>query len=664
MERSHQTLDDAGIARALHKHFGFSSFRANQEEIVRAILSGRDVFAAMPTGGGKSLCYQLPALLAEGLTVVVSPLISLMKDQVDGARENGIAASFLNSSLSAEEATKTRRELSEGRIKLLYVSPERLSIPDFRQWLKSLGLSLIAVDEAHCISEWGHEFRPDYRALGLLRNELPDVPIAAFTATATRQVQDDVVRLLGLKDPFIVRASFDRPEIFYRVVPKKGSADEQLFNFIRRHEGEPGIVYRGTRKAVEKTASFLSLHGISATAYHAGIDDDDRKRRQEAFVKDEVLVVVATIAFGMGIDKSNVRWVLHGDLPRSIEGYYQETGRAARDGEKADATLFFGPGDIASIRWHIDKIESPVERRRAEASLRDILRYVESSGCRRRQLLAHFGEEHPGGCARCDVCTGELELEDLTDAARKALSAAVRTGERFGAHHLADIVVGNATDKVLERGHHRLPTFGIGKEHDKSWWLSLIRELEAGDYLLRGEGETAGFRLSTRGRLLLNGKESFLALQPAEQAGRAKARAERAQERPSEELPARERERPSSSRATEEQATRPRAVIRKPASEQAGITEPDDGASAFHRPDEEELFRCLKRVRLRIARAREVPPYVVFSDKTLRVFVKNRPTDSTALLRCHGVGEYKLEEYGDAFLKAIREFCSTGECTE
>jgi ATP-dependent DNA helicase RecQ len=637
MERQRRTLDDAEIAKALHRHFGFSSFRANQEQIVRAILSGRDVFAAMPTGGGKSLCYQLPALLEKGLTVVVSPLISLMKDQVDGARESGIAASFLNSSLSAEEAAKTRRELSLGSIKLLYVSPERLSIPDFRQWLKSLGLSLIAVDEAHCISEWGHEFRPDYRALGLLRDELPDIPIAAFTATATRQVQDDVVRLLGLKDPYIVRASFDRPEIFYRVVPKVGSADEQLLDFIRKHKGQPGIVYRSTRKAVEKTASFLGDHGISAAAYHAGMDDEDRKRRQEDFVKDELLVIVATIAFGMGIDKSNVRWVLHGDLPRSIEGYYQETGRAARDGERADTALFFGPGDIASIRWHIGKIESPVERTRAEASLRDIIRYVESSGCRRRQLLAHFGEEHPGGCARCDVCTGELELEDLTEAARKALSAAVRTGERFGAHHLADIVVGNATDKVMERGHHELPTFGVGKEHDKNWWLSLIRELAAGDYLLRGEGETAGFRLSTRGRLLLNGKESFLASRPVERAGQRPAR---------------------------ERAAGTRAAARLPAREQAGTTAPDDGAAAFHRPDEDALLQCLKRVRLRIARAREVPPYVVFSDKTLRVFVKNRPTDSAALLRCHGVGEYKLEEYGDAFLKAIREFCASGECRE
>jgi ATP-dependent DNA helicase RecQ len=589
----------------------------------------------MPTGGGKSLCYQLPALLDEGLSVVVSPLISLMKDQVDGARENGIAASCLNSSLPAEEAAKTRREISLGRMKLLYVSPERLSIPDFRQWLASFDLSLIAVDEAHCISEWGHEFRPDYRALGLLRDELPDVPIAAFTATATRQVQDDVVRLLGLRDPLIVRASFDRPEIFYRVVPKEGNADGQILDFIRHHSGQPGIVYRSTRKAVEKTASFLCDHGISAAAYHAGIDDEDRKRRQEAFVKDELLVIVATIAFGMGIDKSNVRWVLHGDLPRSIEGYYQETGRAARDGERADTALFFGPGDIASIRWHIGNIESPVERARAEASLRDILRYAESSACRRRQLLAHFGEEHPGGCGRCDVCTGELTLEDLTEAARKVLSAAVRTGERFGAHHLADIVVGNATDKVMERGHHMLPTFGIGKEHDTSWWLSLIRELAAGDYLLRGEGETAGFHLSIRGRLLLNGKESFLASRPVARAGHAK-------------------ERPTRERTVRERAT----------AGHAGITAPVDRTISSQRPDDDALFQRLKLVRLRIARAREVPPYVVFSDKTLRVLVKDRPTDPGALLRCHGVGEYKLEEYGEAFLKAIREFSATGDFTE
>jgi len=602
-------MPDQELARALKRHFGFSSFRPNQAEIVRAILADRDVFAALPTGGGKSLCYQLPGLMRPGLTVVVSPLIALMKDQVDAAREDGIAAAFLNSTLSVDEGKATWRALYAGQVKLLYVSPERLSLPDFRVSLGKLGLSLAAVDEAHCISEWGHEFRPDYRSLNLLRSEFPDVPIAAFTATATRQVQDDVVRLLGLREPLIVRASFDRPEIFYKVASKEGNGDSQVLHFIRRHAGQPGIVYRGTRKAVERTASYLAARGVSAVAYHAGVEDEDRRSRQEAFVKDEVTVVVATIAFGMGIDKSNVRWVVHGDLPRSLEGYYQETGRAARDGEDADTVLLWGPADIATIRWHIDNTEEPLERERAEARLREIFGYVSSSVCRRTRLLAHFGERHPGACGRCDVCTGQVVQEDTTLAAQKALSAAARTGERFGAHHLADILVGSATDKVLERGHQSLPTFGVGSEHERSWWLSLIQELAAAGHLVRGEGRMAGFRLSESGRLLLRGKGSFLSsLAPADEA---------------------------------------------PAQAEAAPTLDEPAAD---KGDQDALFRRLKETRKRVASSRDLPPYMIFSDKTLRVLARNRPTDAAAFLSCHGVGARKLEEYGAAFMEAIREF--------
>jgi ATP-dependent DNA helicase RecQ len=398
----------AELAGQLKRYFGFDRFRPNQEEIIREVLAGRDVFAALPTGGGKSLCYQLPALLRDGLTVVVSPLISLMKDQVDAAQENGIPAAFLNSSLSVEESRDTWKALATGRVKLLYVSPERLSLPEFRKALGQFGLSLVAVDEAHCISEWGHEFRPDYRSLGLLRAEFPGVPIAAFTATATRKVQDDVVQLLGLHHPLIVRASFDRREIFYRVMRKERDGDSQILWFVSAHPDQAGIVYRSTRKAVENTAAILRARGISAVSYHAGLEDEERRARQESFVKDEVTVVVATIAFGMGIDKSNVRWVMHGDLPRSLESYYQETGRAARDGEDADTLLLYGPKDIATIRWHIGKVESQEERDRAEGRLREILRYVESSSCRRIPLLAHFNEHHSGDCGRCDVCAGEV----------------------------------------------------------------------------------------------------------------------------------------------------------------------------------------------------------------------------------------------------------------
>jgi ATP-dependent DNA helicase RecQ len=612
------------LQAALKRLFGFDSFRPNQQRIVEAVAGGRDVFAAMPTGGGKSLCYQLPALLREGFAVVVSPLISLMKDQVDGARENGLPAAFLNSTLGADEARATWRELAAGRVKLLYVSPERLAVAEFRAALARLGLSFIAVDEAHCISEWGHEFRPDYRTLGLLRPQFPGVPIAAFTATATAQVQEDVVRLLGLKEPLLVRASFDRPEIFYRVA-RKLEVEEQIRQFVAAHPGEAGIVYRGTRKAAESTAQHLAGSGCSAVAYHAGLEDPLRRSRQEAFVRDEVAVVVATIAFGMGIDKSNVRWVVHGDLPRSLEGYYQETGRAARDGEPADTALFYGPADIATLRWHIQRVENPLERERAEERLRRVLAFVESGVCRRRQLLAHFGEAFEGNCGRCDVCTGEVTLEDATEEARKLLSAAVRTGERFGAHHLADIVTGTTTDKVLERGHQRLPTFGAGADHPRPFWLSLVQDLAAAGYLARGEERTAGFRLTPRGRLLLAGKESFQA------------------------------------------ARRPE---RAPAGKRKATVTPPEGAAgelglATAGPaDAEGLFQCLKRLRKRLAAARDLPPYVVFSDKTLRAIAAAQPATPAAFLACPGVGERKLEAYGEEFLRAVRGYLAGGGCSE
>ncbi len=611
--------DAAGLRSELKRHFGFTSFRPHQEEILQAVLSGRDVFVSLPTGGGKSLCYQLPAILQEGFTLVVSPLIALMKDQVDGAREDGIPASYLNSTLDAEEARATWRDLAAGRIRLLYASPERLAVPGFRESLGRFGLSLIAVDEAHCISEWGHEFRPDYGTLGLLRAELPQVPIAAFTATATEQVQSDIVRLLSLRSPFIVRASFDRPEIFYRVRGREGDGDAQILDFIRKHLGQPGIVYRGTRKAVERTAAYLAERGIDAVAYHAGLDDEVRRTRQEAFVRDEAAVVVATIAFGMGIDKSNVRWVVHGDLPRSLEGYYQETGRAARDGDDADTLLLYGPSDMASVRWHINNMESPEEKERASVRLHDILRFAESAICRRTQLLAHFGESHPGHCGKCDVCAGEVALEDLTEAARKVLSAAVRTGERFGAHHLVDILTGTATDKVLERGHDNLPTFGIGRDHDRDWWLAVVRELAAAGCLVRGEGRTAGFSLSGKGRMVLAGRETFLGARTVESPGRSGA---------------------------------------TPRSDAAAEPEPlDEGAQS-------ELFQCLRQVRKGIAQAKKLPPYVVFSDKTLRAMARARPQDLTALLRCPGVGDAKLAAYGTVFVEAIRKFSETKECAQ
>ena len=610
-------MDHAGLA--LKSIFGFTSWRPHQREIVEALVAGRDAFAALPTGGGKSLCYQLPSLLLPGLTIVVSPLIALMQDQVEGARQNGLAAAFLNSSLEPAEAHRIWHDVSRGRVRLLYVSPERISVVEFRDRLREQAVSLFAVDEAHCISEWGHEFRPDYRALSILRSEFPETPVAAFTATATRHVQDDVVRILGLHNPLVIRGDFDRREIFYRVRRKERVA-EQIVDFVRRHADEPGIVYRATRKAVDQTASGLCAHGIAAVPYHAGLPDEDRLVNQTRFVRDEAQVVVATIAFGMGIDKSNVRWVLHGDLPRSLEAYYQETGRAGRDGEAAEACLLYGPADIVTIRYHIDRMEVPEERDRAERSLRGMLRYADSGVCRRVQLLAHFDQKHPGECGGCDVCADGLRKIDQTTPARMAMSAMVRTGQRFGAHHIADVVVGTNSDRVVELSHNRLPTFGVGSDHEKSWWLSLIGDLEAAGLVERKDGPKSGLSLTAHGRRVLSGAEQFLVLE----------------------------------RAAPERVGRGGRTAASPA---------DD---LFGRPPSEEqeaLFACLRALRTRLARTQGVPPYVIFTDRSLRELARAAPTDAAGFLRVHGVGARKADRYGEAFLRAIREFRSTGECT-
>ena len=621
------------LRRILKRQFGFNDFRAHQKRIVEAFVAGRDVFAALPTGGGKSLCYQLPAIAGGGLTLVVSPLIALMKDQVDAARANGLAAACLNSTLGEEEARETYRDLAAGRVSLLYVSPERLALGSFRDALAAFGVTRIAIDEAHCISEWGHEFRPDYRALGSLRALFPSVPIAAFTATATRSVQDDVIAQLSLQKPLVVRASFDRSEIFYRV-ERKRSVGNQIVGFVERHRGEPGIVYRSTRRATEETAALLRQRGIDAAAYHAGLSQEERRERQEQFVHDKVPVIVATIAFGMGIDKSNVRWIVHGDLPKSLESYYQETGRAARDGEPAETALFYGANDIATIRHHISRMEDDSERERSEQRLQEVLRYAESGVCRRRQLLAHFDEQHPGNCGACDICRGEVETEDATVAAQKILSAAVRTGQRFGGRHLVDVVTGRATDRVIERGHDRLPTFGVGRDESLEYWLSIVRDVESAGLLARADGRQSGFRLTDEGRRVLKGKASFVVRRSAVAAGT-----------------------PAGGGYSNRGGGSARSGGSIPSER---LTPGGDPARADYSPaalgGEEALFQRLRRLRTRIARERGVPPYTIFSDKSLKVMVRNRPTDRRAFLRCSGVGEYKLEEFGEAFLREIREF--------
>jgi ATP-dependent DNA helicase RecQ len=548
-----------------------------------------------------------------------------MHDQVTAATQTGLPAAYLNSSQTPDEANRVWSGVRSGQIRLLYVSPERLAMEGFRALLHEVrtrnpdtGISLFAVDEAHCISEWGHEFRPDYRALANLRSEFAHVPIAAFTATATPRVQEDVIRLLGLRTPTIVRASFDRTEIFYRV-SRKTKVLNQIRTFVLNHRGESGIVYRATRKDTERTAVALNKAGVRALPYHAGLSDEERRSCQEGFVRDEIQVVVATIAFGMGIDKADVRWIVHGDLPRSLEAYYQETGRAGRDGDPAEVLLLHGGQDLVTIRYHIDRMENEQERDRANGSLQEMLRFANARVCRRIGLLAHFAEEYRGECGNCDNCTSEKPLSDRTIEAQKVMSAMVRTGERFGAHHIADIVVGAETDRILQLKHDRLPTFGVGSETSRSEWIALLGDLEAADLVSRRDGPRSGLALTGAGRAVLRGDEQFLVRQQEE--------------------------------------------LLAPTHRLTGGVQGED-----HLKEDDlsgkELFSCLRALRTRLARERGVPPYVVFSDRSLREMASFRPNDHPSFLTIHGVGDAKAARYGEAFLTVIREYAEKGGCPE
>ena len=594
---------DAALHRILRTVFGFESFRPNQETVVRNILNKKDVFAVMPTGGGKSLCYQLPGLLLDGTAVVISPLISLMKDQVDAAKANGIAAAFMNSSLDQREIADVYRRLAGGEVKLLYIAPERFALPQFIETLKTVPLSLFAVDEAHCVSEWGHDFRPDYLALSAIPALFPKVPIAAFTATATKKVQQDIIRKIGLRSPHSVRASFNRPNLFYQVLPKS-NIDEQLREFLNDHEGESGIIYRTTRDAVTATAASLASRGFKALPYHAGLSAEEREKNQEAFNRDEVSVIVATIAFGMGIDKSNVRFVVHADLPKHIEAYYQETGRAGRDGAPAHCLLYFSRGDIPKIRYFIDKLEDEAERAIAMEKLNQTVRFASHNVCRRKQLLSFFGEAYPEeNCKACDICTGSVQEINISTDARIVMSAVARTSERFGIVHIIDIVIGADTKRVRELGHHELKTFGAGRNKDKNHWRFIVNELLAQE-LIRQDGDRYPvLKLTPRGAAVLTGKDEVFGLKR-------------------EEVKARERRR------------------------KAGETGRYD----------ETLFGRLRAVRKRIAEENHVPPYIIFSDKTLHEMCRHFPKTASELRLIPGVGDVKLERYGREFLEEIRTY--------
>jgi ATP-dependent DNA helicase RecQ len=585
---------------ALQRIFGFQSFRPNQEEIVSEILKQNDVFAVMPTGGGKSLCYQLPAHLMEGLCVVISPLISLMKDQVDAAKANGLNAEFLNSTLSPKDRARVYQALENNQLDLLYVSPERFAMPDFIITLKQAKISFFAIDEAHCISEWGHDFRPDYLSLANIIPHFPKAGIAAFTATATHKVSEDIITKLGLRNPHLTRASFDRPNLFYQVLPKD-DLDYQLLEFLDAHRNDSGIIYRTTRKSVETTAAFLQGQGIKALAYHAGLTPVQRKKNQEQFNRDEVQVVVATIAFGMGIDKSNVRFVLHGDLPKNMEGYYQETGRAGRDGEPARCQLYFSRSDIVRIRYFIEQTDDLNERKIAEQQLFQMVRFSEANVCRRKSLLGYFGETYPKeNCETCDVCVGDVERVDATVPAQKIMSAIQRSGQKFGAVHIADIVVGAKTARIRQFEHDQLKTYGAGKDQDKKYWRRVIDDLLAQECLIQNADQYSALEITPKGKQILFGKRTFETIR--QKAGKKKASL---------------------------------------------------SAVSDHSP---KLFEQLRAERQRLAQEEGIPPFVIFSDRTLREMALYFPDTAEQMSGISGVGAAKLAKYGDTFMTIIEMF--------
>lgn len=602
-------MSDQALSK-LKEVFGYDAFRPLQAEIVADALAGRDVFALLPTGGGKSLCYQLPALLKGGLTLVVSPLIALMKDQVDSLTENGVAATYLNSSLDAGESRGRLRGLHRGEYKLLYVAPERLLLSGFLEDLKTWKVSLVAVDEAHCISEWGHDFRPEYRRLVELRKTLPDVPVMALTATATDRVRNDIVERLGLREPRQYVASFNRPNLFYRVQPKSGAFD-QLVAFLAERPGDSGIVYCLSRKTAESLAEKLSKKGVPARAYHAGLGTEDRAANQEAFLRDEVRIVCATVAFGMGINKPNVRFVVHYDLPRNIESYYQETGRAGRDGLPSDCLLLYSRADILKQKRMIEEKPDEGERRVALAQLNELAALAETGTCRRRGLLAYFGEEFgEANCGGCDNCIAPPEEIDVTVPAQKFLSCLYRlrqaSGWAFGLNHVVDVLRGAKSKGVLDRGHDSLPTYGIGAEKSAEEWKHLAGELIRLGYAARSANEYATVELTDEGMEMLRSRREVRV--------RLAQRIEK---------------------------TRVDRKRRKVAEEFAC---------------DEALFDRLRVLRREIADARDVPAYVIFSDVSLRHMARHYPDSDLAFEATPGVGRKKCVEFSRRFLSAIREY--------
>ena len=599
-------MTDLSLLSLLKRHFGYDAFRPRQEAIIANALAGRHSLVIMPTGGGKSLCYQLPALAMGGLTLVVSPLIALMQDQVDALRANGIAAAFINSSLDSRAAAAAERQAQDGRVSLLYVAPERVSMPGFRRFLQTLDLRLIAIDEAHCISEWGHDFRPDYRTLSDLRTLFPHTPLMALTATATARVRQDIVDQLRLGDAPQFVSGFDRPNLTYIIRPQPGTP-AALAELLDERPGQPAIVYCFSRKDTEELAEYLTARGHPTVAYHAGLDANTRRGAQERFIDGAVPVVAATIAFGMGIDKPDIRLVVHYALPKSVEGYYQETGRAGRDGRPSDCVLFFSPGDRAKQEFFIQRMTGDA-RATAERQLQRMVDYARLTTCRRKYLLNYFGDTTADEtCGNCDICLAEHQSVDITVVAQKMLSAVIRTGERFGIAYVNRVLLGSKDRRITELEHNNLSVFGIVDDYDRNGLRRIADGLIAEGLLARADGEYPVISVTDAGRAWLRSRQSLTLAMRVDEPSARPPRPERARN---------------------------------------GNAPPDYDAV---------LFEELRALRRRLADEQSVPAFVVFNDATLRALAAARPTDDRAMLAVSGVGPAKLEQYGADFLAVIRQ---------